>query len=385
VRNTFWFLIISVLSFGVACGGGPHPAASRPEFSAGIAHVSGNYGFTQDNYLVEGATRIQQLGSSSIFIYLTPWFRSQYPDHSAALWPASDPAGVDQLAQTAPYDQVFAMPFKTIVLSTYTFANADQIQGMAASPARQSAEEDEFYALTKYLYAHFSGSGKTFVLKNWEGDWIGLGYGNQGGSIAPGMVQDLIAWLSSRQRGVSRARGEAHDSSVQVFNAVEVNRVLDYAEQGLTRVINAVVPEVHADMVTYSSYDSTAVASDAAWLKANLTLAIQTIDQLAPDPLALGRRRILISEYGLFENQFPGQAVWRAQAILQTAHDLGLSGAFIWNLYDNQCVEANAQPAPIDSESGDPLRPTDQQCRGLWIVRPDGTTSSALAVLKTYW
>jgi hypothetical protein len=132
----------------------------------------GNYRFTQNNYLLEGAQKISALGSGSIFIYiyLTPSFRSTCPDESSTSWPATDPAGVDGLAQTGPYDQVFHLPFKTIVMMTLTFANADRVQGIAQSQDRLNAEENEFYRLTKYLYSRFSGSGKTFVLKNWETD-----------------------------------------------------------------------------------------------------------------------------------------------------------------------------------------------------------------------
>lgn len=137
-------------------------------------------------------------------------------------------------------------------MTVYSFANADGVAGLSASPARLKAEENEFYQLTKYLYSKFAGSGKTFVLKNWEGDWIGLGQGNVTGNIPQRMVRDMIAWLSARQRGVTRARHEAGNSTgVRVFNAAEVNRVLDYAQNGMTRVINAVVPKVNADMVTY--------------------------------------------------------------------------------------------------------------------------------------
>ena len=107
--------------------------------------MAGNYGFTQENYLIEGAQQISQLGSSSIFIYLTPWFRAQYPDQSLPLWPASDPADLVGLAQTAPYASVLSMGFKTIVLTTYSFANADQVQGIANSSSRLQAEETEFY------------------------------------------------------------------------------------------------------------------------------------------------------------------------------------------------------------------------------------------------
>src|SRR5207302_3779716 len=112
---------------------------------------------------------------------------------------------------------------KTIVLTTYSFANSDYLPGMAQSSDRQKAEENEFYQLTKYLYSRFSGSGKTFVLKNWEGDWAALGGqgSSSNGDIPPNHVQDMIAWLKARQAGVTRARNEARDSSVRVLNGAE--------------------------------------------------------------------------------------------------------------------------------------------------------------------
>jgi hypothetical protein len=391
VRKVFLITIISVASIAIGCGGGHIGSTSaavsaHSKFTAGIAHVAGNYGFSQNNFLVEGAQKISQLGSDSIFVYLTPWFRSQYPDKSTANWPAATPTSVAQLAQTGPYDQVFKLPFKTIVLTTYTFANADYLPGMAQSPERQSAEENEFYQLTKYLYSEFSGTGKIFILKNWEGDWVGMGgQGNTAGNIPQNTVQDMIAWLKARQAGVTKARNEANDSSVQVLNGAEVNRVLDYAQQGLTRVINAVVPEVGADMVTYSSYDSTAIGNDAPSMEKAFNQALRTIDKLAPDPLGLGKRRILVSEYGLYENQLAGGTSWRSQAILSTASQAGIYGAFLWNLYDNECKQPNGQTAVVDAQLGNPARPGNGNCRGLWAVRPDGSNSAVLNMLKKYW
>ena len=65
---------------------------------------------------------------------------------------------------------------------------------------------------------------------------------------------------------------------------------------GLRRVINAVVPRVNADMLTYSSYDAMVYGSDAQSVQRNRTQALQTIEELAPDPQGLGTRRILISQ-----------------------------------------------------------------------------------------
>src|ERR1700716_2410353 len=124
--------MIALIFVTLGCGGGgagggqagsaasPFSGSVSTAFTAGISHIDGKYRFTQNNYLLEGAQKISDLGSNSIFIYLTPSFRSDHPDESSATWPASDPAGVDALAQTGPYDQVFHMPFKTIVMTTLT-------------------------------------------------------------------------------------------------------------------------------------------------------------------------------------------------------------------------------------------------------------------------
>jgi hypothetical protein len=354
-------------------------------FAAGIAHASGNYGFTQENFLQEGAERIRQLGSDAIFIYLTPNFRTTYPDKSSASWPAQDPSYLSDLIQAEPYKKVLSMGFKTVVLTAYTFANDDHVAGFAETGNAQ-AEEDEFYNLATYLLRTYANTGMTFILKNWEGDWIGLQGYDTTQNISWSMANDMVYWLRARQRGVTRARQDAgNPSGVNVLNAVEVNRVLDYAQQGLNRVVNAVVPFVGADMVTYSSYDSTLAGTDPNSMHAAMTQAIETIYRLAPDPLHLGSKRALISEYGLYENQRESEAMWRTQTVLQTAKSAGLAGAFMWNVFDNECQESNGLAAPIDTSIGDPSRPTDSECRGLWAVRPDGSTSSVVGVLQGYF
>ena len=382
-------LTLIIVSTFLACGGGqlgPGTAATRTfaqgSFSPGIAHVAGNYGFTQQNYLLEGAEQIQKLGSKSIFVYLTPLYAYDYPDRGANMWKGT-PRNLEDLAKTAPFQSLFSMPFKTFVLTAYSFANNGQITGISGDDRRQQAEEDEFYHLTKYLYFKYGPSGKNFILKNWEGDWIGLQDYDTSKDISPSRIDDLIAWLSARERGVERARNEVGSSNVSVINAVEVNRVLDYAQHGMARMINKVVPVVRPDMVTYSSYDSSS-QGDANTVQANMELALSTIRKMAPDPLSLGSRRILISEYGMFENEEPNDS-WRADTILKTAKSEGLAGAFLWNVFDNECKSSNGQPAGIALTPGASGRPNNGQCRGLWAIRPDGSTSSVLGVLKKYW
>ncbi|MBV9144846.1 MAG: hypothetical protein JO065_02945 [Acidobacteria bacterium] len=356
-------------------------------FQVGITHTNGRYGFSNGNYLVEGAQKIADLGSPAIFLYMTPSFRSYYPDRGSQTWPAADPASLTQLAQTQPFQTVFNMPFKTIVITAYGMVNGDNVQAMGTDPNAAASEEQEFYDFARYLFSTYAGTGKTFIIKHWEGDFIGLNGFNPSQDISPAMVTNMISWLKARQRGITRARQDSgNPSGIGVFNAVECSLVLDLAQgQSKVRVINAVVPQVVPDMVTYSSWDSTMQGNDAASASAALTLALNTIKQYAPDPLNLGDRRILISEYGLYETQYPNDAAWREQAILSTAKSAGLLGAFFWELFDNECKDASGNYLPVATLPGDPSRPSNSSCDGLSVIRPDGSTSPALAVMQTYW
>jgi hypothetical protein len=57
-------------------------------FKAGVAHVGGTYGFTQDNFLLEGASRILGLGADAIFVYLDLNYSTKYPQNAnGPFWP----------------------------------------------------------------------------------------------------------------------------------------------------------------------------------------------------------------------------------------------------------------------------------------------------------
>jgi carboxypeptidase family protein len=359
----------------------------QTRFKAGVTHVDGKYAFTDGNFLIEGSQRISTSGSDAIFIYLEPNFRTRYPDKSGPLWPSGDMQSMTELAQTDAYKTVFNLPFKVFVITAYAFGTQGPAQNFATDPNLATLEEQEFYDLTRYLLTTYAGTGKTFILKHWEGDYIGLGNFDTSKDISPAMVDAMNIWLTARQRGVTRARNDAgNPAGVAVFNAVEMSRVLDYSRLGLTRVVNAVIPVVKPDMVSYSSYDSTLGGTDPASAAASINEALNVIKSLAPDPLGLGDKRILISEYGLFENERPADEVaWRTTTILQTSQGSGILGAFLWQVFDNECKQTDGTYFPTASSPGSALRPTNSQCRGLWLVKPDGSNSQVLSLLSPYW
>jgi carboxypeptidase family protein len=360
-------------------------------FKAGVAHVSGNYGFTQDNFLIEGANRIMSLGADAIFAYMEPNYNSRYPQNAnGPFWPTPAPTALRQLAQTAPFQALFNMPFKLFVLTANSFSTQDNMDNFQTNPDWPDFEEQEFYDVTRYLYSTYAGSGKTFILKNWEGDYRALGFGHNTEDIPLNKIDAMNIWMSARQRGISRGRTDSGEpAGVGVFHAVELARVLDYTDSGLRRLINSTLPVVKADMVSYSSYDSSSSKPDAGTTRASMNKALNAIKSLAPDPLGFGNKRILISEYGLFENRNDNSSKvgWRTNTILETSQAAGILGAFFWQIFDNECYfdfpASKNQPYPVDTQ-GD-QRPPASKCEGLWLVMPDGSFGPAKDVITPWF
>ncbi len=91
--------------------------------------------------------------------------------------------------------------------------------------------KSRFTILAAYLLEKFKDRPVTFLLQNWEGDWMLRGSSKE--QWAKGEYPDLdkrsaafIRWLQARQRGVERARAENPTSKCKVLHAVEVNQVL---------------------------------------------------------------------------------------------------------------------------------------------------------------
>ena len=123
--------------------------------------------------------------------------------------------------------QFFKKPFTTFVLTTYAIkpggGTYNWRDGVSNDEYRE--EEAQFYDLTRYLLKTYRGTGKTFVLQHWEGDWSVRGSTSRKEEDDPTdiPIAGMIRWLEARQTGVERARKEMPDSDVKVYHACEVN------------------------------------------------------------------------------------------------------------------------------------------------------------------
>ena len=329
----------------------PNPKSLRDII--GSTHVAGKYNFTDADYLNEGADKLLELGTRVGKFWFPPdpghyyRFNSQWPKFSSLVG----------LAETDYFASLFAKPFTTFILEAYAAGASEQYYQDGVSPEAAAREREQFYELTKHLLTRYKGSGKTFILQNWEGDWI-LTDPKFTKEPREETIQGMIDWLNARQDGVDRARQEVGMDGVTVAHAAEVNLIVR-AMEGKVTVTNNVVPHTHCDLYSYSAYDTMINAPD------RFRDALDYLADKAPDSELFGAKNVFVGEYGAPENEF--DQLEYVKRTVETALDWGAPYIVYWELYCNEPVKDSKYEG----------RPTNSDCRGFWLIRADGSKSPA--------
>lgn len=348
----------------------------------GATHVAGKYYFTDKPYLVEGSEKMLEMG----YGVLKLWFRKN-PGNGYfynSNWNLPKELSLTQLAQHPYWKSVFEMPFHTIALSV-------DGAGVRTTDSSAAKEEQEIYELTKYLLTTYAHRELTFVIHNWEGDWMMRGgtgdyarWSRKAGELIRAVDGDRVTvlvpndsmqrinamatWFAARQRGVSRARAEVKVTKAKVYHAIEANKVMD-SQAGIPGIINSVVPLIETDMVSWSCYDG----MDATGL--GLYKGIQYIQSLMrPTPYMKGKKLVFLGEIGIPEQRYEGlttkePVVARWDAYVGVCLALEVPYIMQWELYCNE-------PKNEELRKLTDTRKTDEM-RGFWLIRPDGTDSWA--------
>lgn len=347
----------------------------------GATHVAGKYYFTNEPYVIEGCRKLDEMGYGIVKL----WFRKNpggYPYNSE--WNLPKEVRLKQLAQHPYFAACFELPFSTIGLSV-------DGAGVKTTDETAAKEEEEIYELTKYLLEQYREREVTFILHNWEGDWIMRGgtgdyarWSRKAGELFRAVdgdrytvlvpadsterVNAMVKWFKARQNGVNRARSEVKNTKCKVYHAIEANKVMDSMD-GIPGIANYVLPQVETDMVSWSSYDG----MDPAGLK--LYRGIDYLrSQMKPTKYMKGKRVVFLGEIGIPEQRYEGlmeQAPvterWDTFVGVCLAQDVPY--LIQWELYCNE-------PKNEELRKLNDVRKTDEM-RGFWLIRPDGTKSWA--------
>jgi len=318
----------------------------------GSAHVAGKYNFDDKDFLNEGADKLLELGTRVIKLWFTPTPQKSYPFNSD--WPEIH--SLVELAGTPYFREVFRKPFTTYLLETFRPGHDWHyfVKGLSLEEAEK--EREEIYQLTKHFLTEYKGTGKTFVLQNWESDWV-LTNPQFTREPDPVTIKAMIEWFNARQEGVEKARREVGTDGVMVAHAAEVN-LIARAMEGKVTATNDIIPHTHCDLYSYSCWDT---CRDTKKLRA----ALDYLADKAPDSKLFGSKNVFVGEFGAPENDCggPERQLEIVKNATETALDWGARYVVYWELYCNE---------PKGEYEG---RPKNENCRGFWLIRPDGSKS----------
>ncbi|MGV8092197.1 MAG: hypothetical protein AB2L24_10080 [Mangrovibacterium sp.] len=406
----------------------------------GVTHTGASYTMnSKRDCMQEGAERIFQLGSRVIKLWFADTTVMKYCYPYNCHWSKLGITTTVDLAKCEHFRKVFDMDFHTYVLETSTFdfsrkdANVNWGDGMDEQKCRRT--EKEMYELAKYLMTEYKGTGKEFVLQNWEGDNMLGGVKFRFDSrkelfykvekaLAPSNKDDdqeikdrisaIIAWFNARQRGVDKARAEmAGLTDVLVRNALEINFVyLNSEDDGWPfhdspKLIDRVIQYTDCDLYSFSSWGTGTVAR-ASQLNDKLKIIEQRLGDTYIDIyennsvkvrrpfLREGQKsRLMLGEYGSIEGcQYSDTGQWgrgftsetdmRHRMVLQIqtdiAESLGLEYILFWELHCN-VYRGDILTDVIDMVKGDQIQ-KNEHLQGNWLIRVDGSCTEGYKYIR---
>jgi hypothetical protein len=151
---------------------------------------------------------------------------------------------------------------------------------------------------------------------------------------------------------------------VRILHAAEVNHVVRAMKKDGVTVTNDVLPDTRCDLYSYSAYDV------GAYEPGEFRAALDYLASKAP-----GEQNIYVGEFGAPENDVGGaeEQLRRIKSATETALAWGARYAIYWQLFCNEPKR--------DYKS----RPTYDDLRGFWLVRPDGSRPPVTDYFIALW
>lgn len=323
--------------------------------SVGTQSIGVRYQFTDDCALVESAKEISALGSDTLKIALTP----KYDDDYRMAKDENIHSLKDLLRDKPSFLEVMDMPFRNIMLWIYPFTDTRSAFRTGQISAKESeAVHQEIYEFTASLLKRYSGSGKSFFLGNWEGDWHLLReIYEYDRDPEPEAITGAIKWFKLREKAVADAKRDTPHAGVEVYFYIELNHVGKSLDEGKPTIVNRVLPYIRTDYVSWSSYDITKPAAllDEAKGRERVFQALDYIEAHLPESDIPGKR-VFVGEYGFELASFgtPELQMDYTASIMKWSLDWGCPFVLVWELYCNE------------------IEPASGEHRGYWLINDKG-------------
>jgi hypothetical protein len=324
-------------------------------FVLGTNSFPPKYQFSKDSKLIEQAKQTRALGSNIFKTSITERLLKDYN------YKPSDAKNImDVIKLISDYDKVFEMDFKYYFFWVHTATGIKWKEGI--SEKQEEILYKEMFDFTSYLLKKYNNSGKTFMIGNWEGDWLLHGEGKRDTTPSKETVDNMTKWLQIRQRAIADAKEKSKSKNVNVYYYIEVNLAVKGMTGG-TCITRDILPNVDVDFVSYSSYESSK-KKDYQANKESMTKVLNYIEsQLKPKKGLPFKRRVFIGEYGghAFDDKPETHLMQfdNIKDIMQITLEEDLPFALHWQLYNNEYdkVDGRSKNMSLINEKGE-KRPT---------------------------
>lgn len=307
----------------------------------GTQTIGVKYQFTDESTLVETAKGILEMGSDTLKIAVGPKYEENYkfpkdPEVKSVL---------DLVRRYPDYGRVFDMPFRNIMLWLYPLSDRMSGFNVAEIPAEEAdAIYREIHEFTVHLLKTYSGTGKSFFIGNWEGDWhmLKMNY-NYDLDPTPETIKGAIQWFNLRQKAIADAIRDTPHHDVRVYFYIELNHVRKSMDNDKPTIVNSVLPHIKTDFVSWSSYDITTRAAMRGGEEGKQRVfdALDYIEKHLP-PSDIKGKRVFIGEYGFNREQVAdaAQQAEYTRRIMRWSLEWGCPFVLYWELYCNEINEA---------------------------------------------
>lgn len=340
MRNILYFIIL--IAFGTVTAQNYDYGVNMPledyNFVLGLNCFPTKYQFSNDSKLIEQAKQARAVGTN---IFKTSITDRNLKDYG---YTKGDVRNVMDVVEVIPdYDKIFKMDFKYYLFWVHTATGINWKKGI--DKKQEKTLYDEMYEFASYLLKNYDNSGKTFLIGNWEGDW--LLHPNQNRNMTPPKehVDNMTKWFQIRSRAINDAKKDIKHNNISLYFYIEVNLAVKGME-GKTCISKDILPQVDVDFVSYSSYESSK-KKDYQANKESMTKVLNYIEgQLKPKEGLPFKRRVFIGEYGghafddrpeTYLKQFDN-----AKDIMQISLEEDLPFTLYWQLYNNEYREDGA-------------------------------------------
>ena len=186
-------------------------------FILGTHAISGSYKLTASNSLIEQAQKVREMGSNILKITLGNGVKNIYGIKETV----PSKTTLELFSNNPEYKIACEMDFKYIFFWVHTLTNVNWRNNITL--ANEKILYNEMYNFATYILNKYNNTGKTFLIGNWEGDWLLNGNYDATATPSAAASNNMTKWFQIRQKAIDDTKAASASKNDFMYHYIEVN------------------------------------------------------------------------------------------------------------------------------------------------------------------